>query len=270
MLPALKNSGVLDDKKVAARMKLMGAEEKKRTGVAPSDEALRERAEAGLISDDLYKSGFRGTVVDQIAHAIVNSPLINRDTAAMGKLPGAEISADIGKNPVAAFSELTSAISNFGTVLTNPAVAAAGPVLDSLARGIAMASDSLTKWEQAHPKQAVVASSGALAAAGAGLGWLGLKAYGMVAGLFGGGAGGAAASGGATAGGAGLGILGRMLPVAMSLPAAAVGAGGAFRWGVGPYGPLKDNWRMPTSSDFPTDDMFEKSRRSRMVYHPGG
>ncbi len=207
LLPALKNSGVLDDAKLAARMRTMGDEERKRTGIAPNEAALRERAEAGLISDDLYKSGFRGTVVDQIAHAIVNSPLINRDTAAMGKLPGAEIAADIGKNPVAAFSELTSSISNFSDVLTSPALKAAAPALDALAHSIGDMAKSLADWQKLHPQAATAASGGVLAAAAAGAGWLGYKMYGGLTNLFGGGgeaAGGAMTIGDGVAGGLGL------------------------------------------------------------------
>jgi len=258
MLPAIKNSGVLDDAKVAERMRLMSDQEKKRTGVAPNEEALRERAQAGLISDDLYHSGFRGTVIDQIAHAIVNSPLINRDTAAMGKLPAAEIAADVGKNPVAAFAELGSALSNFGDVLASPAIKAAGPVLDSLAHHVADAADALQKWEAAHPQAATAASTGALGAGAAAAGWLGYKMYAGITSLFGGGGAAGGGAAGAASGGAGLGgLFGGLAPFAPLLAGAGV-AGSLYAW-------LKD-FRDPGVSDA----VLEQSRRSGMVAHPGG
>lgn len=181
LLPSIKNSGVLDEAKVQARMKLMGEEEKKRTGVAPNEEALRERAQAGLISDDLYKSGWRGTVVDQLAHAIVNALLINRDTAAMNKLPGSEVAADIGQNPIASFNELTSAVSNFGAVLASPALAKAGPVMDTIAKGVASVSASFSDFSKAHPDLAAWIGGGAVVGGVAGGGAL---AYGALSGLI--------------------------------------------------------------------------------------
>ena len=84
LLPAIEKTGALSEKNVRARMNLLRADALK-AGQTPDDRVLRERAEQGLISAELSKSGMRTTVTDQLAHAIANELLINRDVAAVKK-----------------------------------------------------------------------------------------------------------------------------------------------------------------------------------------
>ena len=107
----------------------------------------------------------RTTVTDNLAHAIANELLINRDVAQMKGASGVGAAADIGKNPVAAMAEMTASLSNFAAVLTGPTMKGAAAALDGLAHAIsslAAATDSalkrfqegVTKEEQAQAKGA--------------------------------------------------------------------------------------------------------------------
>jgi hypothetical protein len=131
LLPALQKHGVLSEENIKNREALL-----KKDNPNIDERALRERAEAGLISAAIARSGMRTTVTDNLAHVIANESLIARDTAQMKGASGMGAAADVGKNPVAAMAELTASISNFGAVVGSPMMAGAAKALDSLARAI--------------------------------------------------------------------------------------------------------------------------------------
>lgn len=237
---AIEDSGALSDAKVSARMAMLRGAELKRNPNAEIDERfLRERAEEGLIAAEIAKSGMRTSVTDNLAHFIGNQRLIDRDIAATLNASGSSAGDRIGENPVAAFSELTSAVSNFATVLASPAIAAAAPALDALAHKIAEFTAYLEKFQGAHPQAATATSAGALAAAAAGVGWMGVKLYSGITGLFGGGGGvaggGAAVEGGLAAAGP-PGWLVAGLAAAFAAYLKTEGRGAPMNGGVAPVG----------------------------------
>ena len=145
---AIEAHGDISDDKVNARMALLRAQDlKANPNAVIDDRALRERAEAGLFAAALSQTGWKSTVTDNLAHFIANQSLLERDNAMAANAPGFKAANDIGQNPVAAFAELTTALSNFGTVLGGPAIANAGPLLDGLAKGITSLTDGLLKVE---------------------------------------------------------------------------------------------------------------------------
>jgi hypothetical protein len=147
LLPALKKHGVLSDENIKNREALL-----RKDNPNIDERALRERAEAGLISAAIAQSGMRTTVTDNLAHAIANELLISRDVAQMKNSSGMGAAADIGKNPVAALTELTGAISNFGAVVGSPLMAGAAKALDSLAHAISDFTGGVAKEQQAQDK----------------------------------------------------------------------------------------------------------------------
>jgi uncharacterized protein with PIN domain len=78
LLPALQKHGVLSEQNIAKREALL-----RKDNPNIDERALRERAEAGLISAAIARSGMRTTVTDNLSHAIANELLIARDTAQM-------------------------------------------------------------------------------------------------------------------------------------------------------------------------------------------
>jgi uncharacterized protein YoxC len=221
---AIEKSGALSDANVQARMDMLRSQELKRNPKAEIDDKfLRERAEEGLIAADLAKTGLRTTVTDNLAHFIGNQRLIERDIGQLQRASGIEAADRLGENPVAAFKELTDALSNFASVLAGPAISAVGPLLDKLAHGIASFSATIEGLEKAHPDLAK-AVSGGLLAGGAGLG--GYLSWKLLSGFGSAFMGGGALTGSATAlGGAATALDG----AAAALDGAAVrlGAGGA-------------------------------------------
>jgi hypothetical protein len=150
LLPALMKKGVLSEANIAGREALL---RKDNPNIDPR--ALRERAEQGLISSAIARSGMRTTVTDNLAHAIANELLINRDVAQMkGASGSAELAGRIGQNPVAAMAELTGSLSNFAAVLTGPAMKGAAAALDALARSINTFTAGLAKEQAGQDKGA--------------------------------------------------------------------------------------------------------------------
>jgi hypothetical protein len=148
LLPALQKHGVLSEENIKAREELL-----RKDNPNIEERALRERAEAGLISSAVARSGMRSTVTDNLAHAIANELLIARDTAQMkGASSSATLAANVGQNPIAAMAELTASISNFGAVVTSPIMKGAASTLDSLARAISAFTGGIAKEEQAQNK----------------------------------------------------------------------------------------------------------------------
>ena len=159
LLPAIEKTGALSEKNVRARMNLLRADALK-AGQTPDDRVLRERAEQGLISAELSKSGMRTTVTDQLAHAIANELLINRDVAAVKAASSSkDAAALIGQNPFAALKELTESISNFMAVVVDPAMPAAAHALDVLAHALSGITDWYHDFAKANPKAAEVVRS---------------------------------------------------------------------------------------------------------------
>lgn len=196
-----------------------------------------------------------------------NETRAKRDADTRDRAIGSAASSDryLATNPTAGLEALKDSIAAFASVVSQPAMQTIGASLQATAHGLQQLAAAYGDFAQKNPEAAKALGIGAGAAgAGAGgyLSWKLLTGFGRLFGF-----GGSAAAAAEGAGGIGLG---GMIGGGMVLPAAAVVAGGAALWGVGPYGPFADYWRAPTASDFPTDDMFEKSRRSRMVYHPGG
>jgi hypothetical protein len=205
LLPALQKSGVLSEENVKKREALL-----KKDNPNIDERALRERAEAGLLSGAIAGSGMRTTVTDNLAHAIANQLLIERDTAQMkGAASSAALAANIGQNPTAALAELSGAISQFGASVSSPLVQAAAPIMHNLAKAIEAAAGALDIFNKAHPTAGPVAVGAGGAAVAGGVGWAMWRGFTGFLGAIGrglglGGAGGAAVSGSAAAAGGGL------------------------------------------------------------------
>jgi hypothetical protein len=148
LLPALQKHGVLSEENIKKCEELL-----RKDNPNIDERALRERAESGLISSAIARSGMRTTVTDNLAHAIANELLIARDTAQMkGASSSATLAANVGQNPIAAMAELTASISNFGAVVTSPIMKGAASTLDSLARAISAFTGGIAKEQQAQDK----------------------------------------------------------------------------------------------------------------------
>jgi len=166
---AIEKKGVLSEDKVAARMKMLRDQELKANPNAQIDENyLRHRATEGLISAHLAKSGFRSTVIDNLAHLIGNEHLLERDTQAMNQASGLGAGDRIAQNPVATWKELTESLQTFATVMGDPAIASVSGTLDSMARGIASFSQAVAEWQKNNPELAKIGSGAAIAGMGAG------------------------------------------------------------------------------------------------------
>ncbi|MCW2319167.1 hypothetical protein M2322_004736 [Rhodoblastus acidophilus] len=166
---AIEKKGILSDDKVEARMKMLRDQELRANPNAQIDELyLRHRATEGLVSAHLAKSGFRSTVIDNLAHLIGNEHLLERDAQAMGQASGSKAGDRIAENPVATWKELTESLSTFATVVGSPAMQSVSSTLDGMSRGIASFSQSLAEWEKANPTLAKIGSGGAIAGMGAG------------------------------------------------------------------------------------------------------
>ncbi|MCW2318309.1 hypothetical protein M2322_003876 [Rhodoblastus acidophilus] len=166
---AIARKGVLNEDKVQSRMKLLRDQELAKNPNAEIDEHyLRHRAAEGLISADLATSGFRSTVIDNLAHLIGNELLMDRDVQAMNNASGTKAGDRIAENPIATWTELTTSLQTFASVVGSPALQAASSTLDGMSRGIASFSQSLAEWEKANPTLAKIGSGGAIAGMGAG------------------------------------------------------------------------------------------------------
>ncbi len=183
------------------------------------ERALRERAEAGLISGAIAGSGMRTTVTDNLAHAIANELLIQRDVAQMkGASSSRELAANIGQNPTAVMAELSGSLSNLAATVMSPAVAAAAPMIDRLSKAIETFGNAVGDFNKKHPNAAIAEAPAAIAAGGSATIWGASKVFGWVKGLLGLGGGGGGAAGGAAGGGtaispavrASTGVLGRL------------------------------------------------------------
>jgi hypothetical protein len=162
LLPALKSHGVLSEENIKKREALL-----KKDNPNIDERALRERAEQGLISSAIARSGMRTTVTDNLAHAIANELLINRDVAQMkGASGSADLAGHIGQNPTAALAELTGALSNFGATVMSPAVAAAAPAIHALSQEIEKFSHTVGEFNKKHPTAAAAEGPAAIAAGG--------------------------------------------------------------------------------------------------------
>ena len=204
LLPALEKHGVLSEANISKREALL---RKDNPNIDPR--ALRERAEQGLISSAIARSGMRTTVTDNLAHAIANELLINRDVAQMkGASGSADLAGRIGQNPGAAMAELTGSLTNFAAVLTSPIMPQAARALSSLADAIATATKQLGEFNKAHPD----AAASAVGVGGAAVTvWAALKARNAWRWLRGLGGGGGAGGAEAAAGGGLGGIVGTLM-----------------------------------------------------------
>jgi hypothetical protein len=170
LVPALKTHGYLTESVLKKKEDLL-----RKDSPGMSEEAIKERAMDAAIADAAMKSGARTTVTDLLTHGAVNAPLINRDVAQMKGASGLSAAADIGQNPVAALKELTGAISNFAATVVSPAVAAAAPLMDQLAKAIANISKTVGEFNKNNPTAAAAEGPAAAAAAG----WLTWKGMGV-------------------------------------------------------------------------------------------
>jgi hypothetical protein len=171
LLPALEKHGVLSEENIAKREALL-----KKDNPNIDARALRERAEQGLISSAVARSGMRTTVTDNLAHAIANELLINRDVAQMkGASGSADLAARVGQNPVAALAQFTGALTDFAATLGGPLMPAATAGLEKLGNAVKFAEKQLADFDKAHPSLAPAANAGVIGGGVAALGWAGWK-----------------------------------------------------------------------------------------------
>ena len=216
LLPALQKHGVLSEANIKKREELL-----RKDNPNVDERTLRERAEAGLISAAIARSGMRTTVTDNLAHAIANELLIGRDVAQMkGAADSAALAASIGQNPAAAMNEITNALSNWAAVMVDPIMPRAAAALHSLSQAIGAAQKQYTDFAKAHPDVAAATTATGGAAVAAGVGAMAWKiAAGVWNKIFGGGGGaGGAAAGGAAAAESGIGRIIAGVAGAASLP----------------------------------------------------
>ena len=187
LLPALQKHGVLSEANIKKREALL-----RKDNPNIDERTLRERAEAGLISAAIARSGMRTTVTDNFAHAIANELLIGRDVAQMkGAAGSAALAASIGQNPAAAMTEITNSLSNFAAVMVDPIMPRAAAALHSLSQAIGAAQKQYTDFAKAHPDVAAATTATGGAAVAAGVGAMAWKiAAGVWNKIFGGGGGG--------------------------------------------------------------------------------
>lgn len=231
LLPGIQKTGVLSDKALHARMNVLRAQELKANPKAQIDDhALEERALHGLIADYISKSGFRTTVTDNLAHAIANAFLTQKDVEQMKAAKGLGAADTIGQNPWASFVELTNSMSSFIGTLGSPAAQEAGQVMHRMAGGVAALTGSLSEWQKKNPELATGAGAAA-AAGGAGLGvYAGYRAARAVRDWWRGG--GVAPEAGAPGAAGGAGWLARLFPfgAGLSLGAMAYDGGADREW----------------------------------------
>ena len=219
LLPALRAHGVLSEANIKQREALL-----RKDNPNIDERALRERAEAGLISAAIARSGMRTTVTDNLAHAIANELLIGRDVAQMkGASGSAALAASIGQNPAAVMTEITNSLSNFAAVMADPMMPRAAAALHSFLLEIGAAQKQYTDFAKAHPDVAAATTATGSAAVAAGIGAIAWKvAAGVWNKIFGGGGGhgasASAAAGGEAAAGSGLGRIIAGVAGAASLP----------------------------------------------------
>jgi hypothetical protein len=228
LMPGLQKAGYLDHHLVQKRVDVL-----RKSSPNADPGTLEERAIHGLVADALSKSGFRSTVTDNLAHAIANQFQTDKDVEQLKAAKGLGAANTVGQNPIAAMNELTTSLSNFGAVLTNPVMKDAAGIMHDMAGGISDMTASLRGWQKDHPtasKVAGTAAPGLLGALGGYLTWHGIKSLGR--GIFGRGAGGAVAEGTA-AGAGGSGLASILLTAARVLgPAAGYATAG---YGVGKF-----------------------------------
>ena len=213
LLPALEKHGVLSEENIKNREALL-----RKDNPQIDEKTARERAEAGLISAAIARSGMRTTVTDNLAHAIANELLISRDVAQMkGASGSADLAARVGQNPVAALAQFTGALTDFAATLGGPLMPAAAAGLEKLGNAVKFAEKQLGDFDKAHPELAPAANVGVIGGGVAALGWAGWKAVtgagrGIMSALALGGGGGGAAGGAEAATGSGLGgIVGNLM-----------------------------------------------------------
>jgi hypothetical protein len=200
LLPALQKHGVLSEENIKNREALL-----RKDNPNIDERALRERAEFGLISAAIARSGMRTTVTGNLAHAIANELLISRDVQQMkGASGSADLAARVGQNPVAAMAQFTGALTDFAATLGGPLMPAAAAGLEKLGNAVKFAEKQLADFDKAHPELAPAANAGVAVGGVAALGWAGWKAVtgagrGIMRALGLGGGDAAATGGGATA-----------------------------------------------------------------------
>lgn len=198
LMPGLEKSGVLNKDVIHKRMDVI-----RKASPGVDEHQIEERAIHGLIADSLAKSGFRSTVTDNLAHAIANQIITDKNVEQMKQAKGLEASNTLGQNPVAAMQEMVNAVGNFASVLTSPAMQTAGSALHSIAGGLSSLSASVQQWQKDNPGMAKALGAGApagmLLGGGAAAWWSALRLKDW---LFGGSKSSGAPSSGAGAGAA--------------------------------------------------------------------
>ncbi|MFG1290627.1 phage tail tape measure protein [Xanthobacter versatilis] len=174
--PALDKNGAVSHERVKARMEEFRASALRTDPNAKIDEhALEERALHSLYAQALQSSGFRATVVDDLAHSLANSSLIERDQRNLNNAAGLSAADTVGQAPGAALAEFTNAITEFAGVVSSPAVAKAGEALHSLAGGIAGATAWLESWRNGKAEDPTKAGSNAVTVPRTGAARLGFR-----------------------------------------------------------------------------------------------
>ncbi|NMN56476.1 hypothetical protein FHT36_000354 [Xanthobacter sp. SG618] len=174
--PALDKNGAVSHERVKARMEEFRASTLRTDPNAKIDEhALEERALHSLYAQALQNSGFRSTVVDDLAHSLANSSLIERDQRNLNNAAGLNAAATVGQAPGAALAEFTNAVTEFAGVVASPAVAKAGEALHSLAGSIAGATAWLEGWRNGKSEDPTKPGSNAVTVPRTGAARLGFR-----------------------------------------------------------------------------------------------
>ncbi|MDR3373203.1 MAG: hypothetical protein P4L98_05675 [Ancalomicrobiaceae bacterium] len=157
---------ILDAHKLKAQSDRMVGEYNKEHGLDAKDETYRviaeQKARDIAISNWVNKSGFRGTVVDNLVHMAEQAEYIEKQIEATKRAPGLKAGEDLSKNPAAAMEEFKGSLQSLMQTLGSPAMGVAGKALDALAKGIT----DVTAYLEKNPLLQKLAS-GTLFTAGA-------------------------------------------------------------------------------------------------------
>jgi hypothetical protein len=194
-----------------------------------------------------------GALVSFLVH---NEDRIKRDAATRENAVGDKAAGNsfLAQNPVAGLDSVKTSLEALLSVAAQPAMKTLGESLEATASGLQKLASVYGQFAHDHPDAAEkigIGSAAGLGAAGGWLSWKLLTGFGRFFG-FGGGAEASASGIGAILPGTGL-----MLPLAAGAAAAGPLVGIPY-WLSGYHDPGV------------SDAELERSRRSRMVYHPGG
>lgn len=207
-----------------------------------------------------------------IAFLVHNESRIKRDAGTLDLPVGLAAAGDtaLAKNAAAGLEALKTSIEQFAATVTAPAMDTIGAKLASMAHGLQLVSAAYHDFADKNPTAGNAIGIGALAGGAAAGGWLSWKLFTGIGKILGFG-GAEAATGAASA--AATGVTGRLAGTAFG------GAVGELLWPIlalreigealNPTTPQGQAYRNDLGWPTQREDM-ERSRRSRLVFHPGG